>query len=166
MCQKNDYDFRPQWLTHTPAKIGMTCTPVSHCSITEQTRGWRVQATTLDINLRLVIHRPPHPCRCDVPKQLSHSTYCAVIYVLPLTNPYLTTTLQHIGSIQMKDIHFQCAHKMHVWNHMFHGLHWAITIIFIFHAMYSMTWTNESYWSCSSVKILLITNTKDICNPS
>jgi hypothetical protein len=72
-----------------------------------------VQAKTPNIDLGLVIHRPTHPCPCDVPRQLSHSNN-AVIYVLPLTNPYLTMTLQHIASTYMEDIHCQGAHMMHV----------------------------------------------------
>jgi hypothetical protein len=58
--------------------------------------------TCATFGLRLVIHRPPHPCRCDVPRQLSHSN-CAVISVLPFTNPYLTMTLQQIASAYMED---------------------------------------------------------------
>jgi hypothetical protein len=69
--------------------------------------------TCATFGLWLVIHRPPHPCRCDVPRQLSHNN-CAVISVLPFTNPYLTMTLQQIASAYMEDIHCQCAHMMQV----------------------------------------------------
>jgi hypothetical protein len=77
------------------------------------TRGDMCKPEPQNIDLGLVIHRPTHPCPCDVPRQLSHSNN-AVIYVLPLTNPYLTMTLQQIASTYMEDIHCQGAHMMHV----------------------------------------------------